>query len=58
MGSFAQLPCCSVSVWPCWAVPVIVGGPVVTGAFMYVPYSEVCSLSIVTAPNGFVGPEL
>src|SRR2546425_455700 len=31
-GSFAHLPLCSVSVWPCWAVPVIVGGVSLAGA--------------------------
>ena len=31
VGLFVQVPLCSVSVWPCWAVPVIVGGAVFAG---------------------------
>jgi len=31
VGLFVQPPWASVSVWPCWAVPVIVGGLVFAG---------------------------
>src|SRR5436309_16049851 len=32
MGLFVHVPWPSVSVWPCWAVPEIVGGAVLAGA--------------------------
>ena len=32
MGLFSHSPWASVSVWPCWAVPVIVGTALLTGA--------------------------
>ena len=31
MGSLLQLPCSAVSVWPCWTLPLIVGGSEATG---------------------------
>src|SRR5436190_14517812 len=31
VGLFVQVPWPSVSVWPCWAVPEIVGGDVLDG---------------------------
>src|SRR2546425_907721 len=31
VGLFVHVPWCSVSVWPCWAVPLIVGGEVLVG---------------------------
>ena len=32
VGSLLHDPLCAVSTWPCWAVPVIVGGAVLLGS--------------------------
>src|SRR5438270_13363268 len=53
VGSLLHDPLCAVSTWPCWAVPVIVGGAVLLGSGGALTAAAAVELARLVAPPAF-----